>query len=136
MNPEETAFVTYSRRKGRYTEELGFEDIKLEETDSNIHPTWIHYDRGKGTWEYEYRLAFHSLVGALNDLAKGKEEVLQAINRLANKGRTVYRFHQEIEDPPVAMGNMHTLICRTLLTYTTNLPNLLCLNLWKISLHD
>ena len=45
MNPEETAFVTYRRRKGRYTKDLEFEEIKLEDTDSNIDPTGIHSDR-------------------------------------------------------------------------------------------
>ena len=85
MNPQETAFVTYRRRKGRYTEDLGFEDIKLEYTDSDMDPTGIHSDRGKGTGEEEDRLAFHSLVSALNDLAKGHKEVLHAINMLALK---------------------------------------------------
>ena len=45
MNPEETAFVTYRRRKGRYTEDLEFEDIKLEDTDSDMDPTGVHSDR-------------------------------------------------------------------------------------------
>ena len=71
MNPEETTFVTYRRRKGRYIEDLEFEDIKLEDTYSDMDPTWIHSDRGKGIGEDEDRLAFHSLVSALNDLAKG-----------------------------------------------------------------
>ena len=47
MNPEETAFVTYRRRKGRYTEDLEFEDIKLEDKDSDMDPTGIHSVRGK-----------------------------------------------------------------------------------------
>ena len=85
MNPEETAFVTYRRRKGRYTEDLEFEDIKLEDTDSDMDPIGIHSDRGKGTREEEDRLAFYSLVSALNDLAKGQKEVLHAINMLALK---------------------------------------------------
>ena len=71
MNPEETAFVSYRRRKGRYTKDLEFEDIKLEDTNSDRDPTGIHSDRGKGTREEEDRLVFHSLVSALNDLAKG-----------------------------------------------------------------
>ena len=85
MNPEETAFVTYRRRKGRYTEDLEIEDIKLEDTDSDMYPIRIHSNRGKGTREDEDRLAFHSLVSALNDLAKGHKEVLHVINRLALK---------------------------------------------------
>ena len=53
MNPEETNFVTYRRRKGRYTEDMEFEDIKLEDTDLYIDPTRINSDRGKGTGEEE-----------------------------------------------------------------------------------
>ena len=49
MNPKETAFVTYRRRKGMYTKDLEFEEIKLEDTDSNMDPIGIHFDRGKGT---------------------------------------------------------------------------------------
>ena len=71
MNPKETTFVTYRRWKGRYTKDLEFEDIKLEDTDSDMDLTGIHSDRGKGIGEDEDRLAFHSLVSALNDLAKG-----------------------------------------------------------------
>ena len=71
MNLEETTFETYRRRKGKYTEDLECDDIKLEDTDSNMDPTGIHSDRGKGTGKEEDRLAFHSLVSALNDLAKG-----------------------------------------------------------------
>ena len=71
MNPEETAFVTYRRRKGRYTEDLEFEKIKLEDTDSDMDPTGVHSNRGKGIGVEEDRMAFQSLVSALNDLAKG-----------------------------------------------------------------
>ena len=84
MNSEEDTFVTY-RRKSRYTKEHEFEDIHLEDTNSNMDPTGVHFDRGKGTGEEEDRLAFHSLVSASNDLAKGQKEVLHAINRLAIK---------------------------------------------------
>ena len=85
MNPEETSFVTYRRRKGRYIEDLEFEDIKLEETDSNMDPTGIHSDRGKGIGEDEDMMALQSLVSTLNDLAKGQKEMLHAINRLVIK---------------------------------------------------
>ena len=85
MNPKETTFVTYRRRKGRYTKDLEFEDIKLEDTDSHMDPTGIHSDRGKGTSEEEDMLAFHSLVSTLNDLAKVQKKVLHAINMLALK---------------------------------------------------
>ena len=47
MNTEEDTFVTYRRRKSRYTKE--FEDIHLEDTNSNIDPIGIHTDRVKGT---------------------------------------------------------------------------------------
>ena len=57
MNPEETTFVTYRRRNGKYTEDLEFEEIKLEDTDSDMDPTGIHSDRGKGTGEGEDRMA-------------------------------------------------------------------------------
>ena len=79
MNTKEDPFVTYRRRKSRYTEEQEFEDIQLEDTNSDMDPTGIHSDRGKGTGEEEDRLEFRSLVSALNDLAKGKKEVLHAI---------------------------------------------------------
>ena len=75
--------MTYRRRKGKYTEDLEFEDIKLEDTDSDMDPTRIHCDRGKGIGEEEDMLAFHSLVSALNDLSKGQKDVLHAINMLA-----------------------------------------------------
>ena len=97
MNTKEDTFVTYRRRKSRYTKEQEFEDIQLEYTNSDIDPIGIHSDRGKGTREEEYRLEFHSLVSALNDLAKGQKEVLHAINRLAlkpNRVIAIYLFHQ------------------------------------------
>ena len=83
MNTEGDPFVTYRRRKSRYTEE--FEDIQLEDTNSDMEQTGIHSDRGKGTGEEEDRMEFRSLVSALQDLAKGKKEVLNAINRLSAK---------------------------------------------------
>ena len=79
MNTEEDTFVTYRRRKSRYTEE--FEDIQLEDTNSNMDPTGIHSDRGKGTGEDEDNMEFHNLLSTLQDLAKGKKYVLNAINR-------------------------------------------------------
>ena len=78
MNTEEDTFVTYRRKKGRYTKEL-------EDTNSDMDPIGIHSDKGKGTGEEEDRMEFHSLVNALHDPAKGKKEVLHAINRLASK---------------------------------------------------
>ena len=69
MNTQEYTFVTYRRRKSRYIEE--FEDIQLEDTNSDMDPTGIHSDRGKGTGEEEDRMEFRSLVNALHDLAKG-----------------------------------------------------------------
>ena len=84
MNPEETAFVTY-RRKGTYTEDREFEEIKLEDTDSDMDTIGIHSNRGKGIGEDEDRMAFQSLVSALNVLAKGRKEMLHAINRLVIK---------------------------------------------------
>ena len=89
---------------GRYTEDVEFEDIKLEDTDSDMDPTGIHSNRGKGIGEEEDRVAFHSLVSALNNLAEGQKEVLHAIDRLSLKARTRskqstnfprrYRIHQ------------------------------------------
>ena len=83
MNTEGDPFVTYRRRKSRYTEE--FEDIQLEDTNSDMEQTGIHSDRGKGTGEEEDRMEFRSLVSALQDLAKEQKEVLNAINRLSAK---------------------------------------------------
>ena len=88
MNPKKDTFVTYRRRKSRYTEDLEFEDIQLEDTNSDMDPTGVHSDRGKGTGEEKDRLEFRNLVSALNDLAKGQKEVLHAINRLALKPKT------------------------------------------------
>ena len=62
MNTEEDTFVTY-RKRSRYTEE--FEDIQLEDTNSDIDPIGIHSDRGKGTREDEGRMEFRNLVSAL-----------------------------------------------------------------------
>ena len=39
MNTKEDTFVTYRRRKSRYTEEQEFEDIQLEDTNSDMDPT-------------------------------------------------------------------------------------------------
>ena len=83
MNIEGDSFVTYRRRKSRYTRE--FEDIQLEDTSSDMEQTGIHSDKGKGTGEEEDRMEFRSLVSALQDLAKGKKDVLNAINRLSAK---------------------------------------------------
>ena len=85
MNTEEDTFVTYRRRKSRYMEEQEFEDIQPEDTNSDMDPTGIHSDRGKGTREEEDKIEFRSLVNALQDLAKGQKEVLHEINRLATK---------------------------------------------------
>ena len=82
MNTKEDTFVTH-RKRSRYTED--FEDIQLEDTNSDIDPTGIHSDRGKRTGEDEDRMEFCNLVSALQDLAKGKNDVLNAINRLLTK---------------------------------------------------
>ena len=87
MNPNDSAFLIYRRRKDRYTEDPKLEEIKLEDTDSDIYTTRIHSNRGKGTGEVEDRLAFHNLVSASNDLAKGQKEVLHAIKRLALRSK-------------------------------------------------
>ena len=50
-----------------------------------MDPTCIHSDRGKGTGEDEDRMEFPNLVNALQDLAKGQKDVLNAINRLSTK---------------------------------------------------
>ena len=47
MNTEEDTFVTYRRNKSRYIEEQELDDIQLEDTNSDIDPTGIHFDRGK-----------------------------------------------------------------------------------------
>ena len=83
MNTEEDPFVTYRKRRNRYTED--FEDIQLKDISSDMEPTGIHSDRGKGMGEDEDRMEFHNLVSTLQDLAKGKKYVLNAINRLSAK---------------------------------------------------
>ena len=83
MNTEGDPFVTYRRRKSRYTEY--FEDIQLEDTNSDMEQTGIHANRGKGTRDEEDRIDFRNLVSALQDLAKGQKEVLNAISRLLAK---------------------------------------------------
>ena len=100
MNTKEDTFVTYRRRKSRYTEE--FEDIQLEDTNSDMDPIGIHFDRGKGTREEKYRMEFRSLVSALHDLAKGKKEFLHAINRLATKPKL---GHNSVPLSPVDRGS-------------------------------
>ena len=100
MNTKEDTFVTYRRRKSRYTEE--FEDIQLEDTNSDMDPTGIHSDRGKGTREDEDKMEFRSLVNALHDLAKGKKEVLHAINKLATKPEP---GHSSVSLSPVDRGS-------------------------------
>ena len=95
MNIEGDPFVTYRRRKSRYTEE--FEDIQLEDTNSDIEQTCIHADRGKGTGEEEDRMEFRSLVSALQDLAKGqKRSLMQSTDCQRNRKQvsTVHLPHQ------------------------------------------
>ena len=75
--------VTYRKRRSRYTED--FEDIQLEDTNSDMDPTGTRSDRGKGTGEDEDKMEFRNLVSALQDLAKGQKDVLNAINRLLAK---------------------------------------------------
>ena len=67
-----------------------------------MDPTGIHSDRGKGTREEEDRMEFRSLVNTLHDLAKGKNEVLHAINRLASKPEL---GHSSIPLSPVDRGS-------------------------------
>ena len=59
MNTEEDTFVAYRRRKSRYMEE--FEDIQLEDSNSDMEHTGIHSDRGKGTGEDEDRMSQPSI---------------------------------------------------------------------------
>ena len=68
MNIEGDPFVTYRRRKSRYTGE--FEDIQLEDINSDMEQTGIHSDKGKGMGEEEDRMEFCNLVSALQDLAR------------------------------------------------------------------
>ena len=62
-----------------------FEDIQLEDISSDMEPTGIHSDRGKGTGVDEDKMEFRNLVSALQDLTKGQKDVLNAINRLSAK---------------------------------------------------
>ena len=95
MNTEEDPFVTCRKRRSRYIED--FEDIQLEDISSDMEQTGIHSDRGKGTREDEDMMEFRNLVSALQDLAKGQKDVLNAINRLSakpEKGITVHVPHR------------------------------------------
>ena len=47
-----------------------------------MEQTGIHSDKGKGTEEEEDRMEFRNLVFALQDLAKGKKDVLNAIKQI------------------------------------------------------
>ena len=111
MNLEDTTFVTY-RRRGKYTENLDLEEIKLEDIELE-DMTDSQEDRGKCTTKEEDRMDFHSLISALNDLAKGQKEVLLAISRLAiNQGKTNinYRSRRVRRDPLATMEDMNILI--------------------------
>ena len=90
MNTKEDTFVTH-RKRSRYTED--FEDIQLEDTNSDIDPTGIHSDRGKRTREDEDRMKFCNLVSALQDLAKG---LMQSTDyrRNQNQVTAVHLLHQ------------------------------------------
>ena len=83
MNTEGDPFVTYRRRKSRYTGD--FEDIQLEDTNFDMEQMGIHADRGKGRGDEEDWMDFHNLVSTLQDLAKGQKEVLNAISILSAK---------------------------------------------------
>ena len=50
-----------------------------------MDPTCIHSDNGKGTGEDQDRMEFRNLVSALQDLAKGQKDVLNAINIFSTK---------------------------------------------------
>ena len=56
MNTEEDPFVTYRKRRSRYTED--FEDIQLEDSSSDMEQIGIHSDRGKGMGEMRTRWSF------------------------------------------------------------------------------
>ena len=73
MNTEDDTFVT-CRKRSSYPKD--FEDIQLEDTHSDMDPSGIHSDRGKGMGEDEDRMEFRNLVSALQDLAKGKKMYL------------------------------------------------------------
>jgi len=95
MNTKDDTFVTYRKRRSRYTED--FEDIQLEDTNSDMDPTGTHSDRGKGTGEDEDRMEFRNLVSALQDLAKGKKMYLMQstdYRRNQNQVTTVHLLHR------------------------------------------
>ena len=102
MNPEEDTFVTYRRRKSRYTKEQEFELYSIRGYQFRHGPNRYNSDRGKGTRQEEDRLEFCSLVSALNDLAKGQKEVLHSINMLALKPKP---GHNSIPLSPVDRGS-------------------------------
>ena len=83
MNPEETTFVTYRRRRGRYRKGIDLEDIDQE--DQVMDRTESQTSKGKRTMEDDDQITFNGFINALNDLAKGQKEMLNAINRLENR---------------------------------------------------
>ena len=94
MNPEGDPFVTYRRRKSRYTRD--FEDIQLEDTNSDMEQIGVHSDRGKGMGEEEDRMEFHNLVSALQDLAKGKKRCAQCNQQIITKTRNGYQQYTSL----------------------------------------
>ena len=134
MNTEDDTFVTY-RKRSRYTE--NFKDIQLEDISSKMEQTGIHSDRGKGTGEEEDRMEFRNLVSALQDLAKGQNDVLNAINRLSAKPEIgINSTPPSLVDQGSTSSSgkvVRTLIYRIHRTYIADLPTgLPCLTSWQI----
>ena len=63
MNTEEDTFVTYRKRRSKYTKE--FEHIQLEDTNSDMDPTGIHSNNEKVMGEDEDKMEFRNLISAL-----------------------------------------------------------------------
>ena len=134
MNKEEDPFVTYRKRRSRYIGE--FEDIQLEDISSDMEQTGTHSDKGKGTGEEEDRMEFRNLVSALQDLAKGKKDVLNAINRLSAK---LEPGSNSTPPSPVDRGSTsssgkvaYTNMRNTPHIYTRSSTGLLCLTSWQM----
>ena len=93
MNTEGDLFVTYRKRRSRYT----VEDIQLEDISSDMEQTGIHFDKGKGTGEEEDRMEFRNLVSALQDLAWEKI-CAQCNQQIIGETRNRYQQYTSLTD--------------------------------------
>ena len=78
MTPEDLQNITYKRQRYRNQDKTKEEDLELEDLDledwvldRTESGTQAEKDKGKRTMEDDDKVAFNSLISALNDLVKG-----------------------------------------------------------------